>query len=597
MSRGSQESAVRAWRSLWQRRRERAPLHHHNNTPNSPTNNTTENTTTINIQAQNNNNPTTNTNLINLNNITFTTNTSTTITTNSPNHTTTPNTHNTNTNNRRNNPTTHNDHHTPNNPHIRNNNPNYTNPTNTTYNHNNPLPNHNNNQNTTYTTNHTNNTNNAPNTTTNRAIRPNNLQHQYRELPSRSTRRIQARRRRSRAPTTSSSFAQRSLLGGSSSDDTRFGDPLPSKTSSSFRILFQNANKIPTSGSSDKSSTFINLPKQFNLDVFGFSEVGLDWRLVDEANSMWERTRNKYRSCKSVTRHNTNDPPTNPLQYGGTGMMAVNEAVSRIVGIGGDTTGLGRWSWTRLQGQNNTHVRVISAYRPCTNNSDIGSTYQQHLRYFRSMGNFADPRDLFLDHLATAIGEWQNDGDSIILGMDANQDIRAPSIKHFCDALHLSETVLSRHPTQPPIATYNRNQSDETIDGIFISSHLNPVACGYLAFEEGCPSDHRAIWIDFSRHDLFGLNQCLPPPRRVLNLQAKNPRLVSTYNKRVKKVLEQQGVIKKLDELDSKARRLGFYTSGMQEDYSNLYEQQKQLRLQVERTLKKKRVGAPTRYV
>jgi len=51
-----------------------------------------------------------------------------------------------------------------------------------------------------------------------------------------------------------------------------------------------------------------------------------------------------------------------------------------------------------------------------------------------------------------------------------------------------------------PIATATHNCSQMPINGIYVSPSLIPaITGGYLAFEAGIPSDHRALWIDVPR--------------------------------------------------------------------------------------------------
>ena len=104
--------------------------------------------------------------------------------------------------------------------------------------------------------------------------------------------------------------------------------------------------------------------------------------------------------------------------------MCSDELLPRVYNqMGKDDDNLGRWTWARIQGRHGTFLRIISAYRPVINTSDVGSTYQQHLQYFRSKGIQECPRKLFDKHLKHLLEEWVTMGDHIILDIDANEDV------------------------------------------------------------------------------------------------------------------------------------------------------------------------------
>jgi hypothetical protein len=88
-------------------------------------------------------------------------------------------------------------------------------------------------------------------------------------------------------------------------------------------------------------------------------------------------------------------------QVGGCGITVMEEYAWMKVEHGVDSTGLGRYCWVVLQGRMNTRVRIVSAYRPVENNRDVGSVWNQHVRYFRKEQLLydIDPREQMLDDL------------------------------------------------------------------------------------------------------------------------------------------------------------------------------------------------------
>jgi hypothetical protein len=55
---------------------------------------------------------------------------------------------------------------------------------------------------------------------------------------------------------------------------------------------------------------------------------------------------------------------TKPIQHGGTGICMTDEGVSGVLGTGTDTSGLGMWSWIRLQGKEGRTIRISTTYQP-----------------------------------------------------------------------------------------------------------------------------------------------------------------------------------------------------------------------------------------
>ena len=73
-----------------------------------------------------------------------------------------------------------------------------------------------------------------------------------------------------------------------------------------------------------------------------------------------------------------------------------------------------------MLGMEGHYVRFISAYRPC-NLGGSSSVSQQHSRSFNDKRH---PRTAILEDLAASMTVWKALGDHLILGMDANEDVR-----------------------------------------------------------------------------------------------------------------------------------------------------------------------------
>jgi hypothetical protein len=128
-------------------------------------------------------------------------------------------------------------------------------------------------------------------------------------------------------------------------DGEAFGDKLTRKSDNILRLMLHNVNRLPLSRSADKSKKLISSISNKQLDLALITKVGLCWRLV-KTNDQWhERMRESFQAARSELAFNKTEPDlTELVQFGGVGIMAVDDVSHRVVGQGQDATGLGRWA-------------------------------------------------------------------------------------------------------------------------------------------------------------------------------------------------------------------------------------------------------------
>ena len=67
-------------------------------------------------------------------------------------------------------------------------------------------------------------------------------------------------------------------------------------------------------------------------------------------------------------------------QPGGVDGVLSHSMTPRVISAGNDKRGLGRWTWTQLQGKNKV-VTIMSVYRPFQSSSlGVQIVYEQHAR-------------------------------------------------------------------------------------------------------------------------------------------------------------------------------------------------------------------------
>jgi hypothetical protein len=247
--------------------------------------------------------------------------------------------------------------------------------------------------------------------------------------------------------------------------------------------------------------------------------------------------------------HSANDTK---VQWGGTGILLFDEARHRTVGsLGSDPENLGRWTWARIQGREGHHVRVVAAYKPCKNQQNEGSSYQQQLLYFRAKENFTCPLKLFDAHLKQQLQEWLTEGEHIVIGLDMNEDARTGNTSTMLREIGLTDAIIKLHrPDIPPETNYKNNQG-RPIDAIFTTPGIAPVEGGYMPYKAFMDSDHRALWIDVPFTSFLGHNFPHMHNRIQCRVNPKDPRSVHKYTQWVHKYFKKQDnqILKDLEQL------------------------------------------------
>ena len=150
----------------------------------------------------------------------------------------------------------------------------------------------------------------------------------------------------------------------------------------------------------------------------------------------------------------------------------------------------------------------------------------------------------------------------------------------------IKNAMLDQHGNLESPATCASNNSRTPIDAIFILESLNCEQSGYLGFDQGSRSDHRALWIDLEYKEVFNFSS--PPlhcPGRK-RLHNRDPRLIKKYCKQVKKKLLEANIPNKLFALEQEAKRCG-WNRDLKSKYNRLHKQNEEIRKLVEKKIRK----------
>jgi hypothetical protein len=374
-------------------------------------------------------------------------------------------------------------------------------------------------------------------------------------------------------------------------DGETFGDTMGDVHERFFRVGLHNIQRLPKDKRNGKSRTLVETIKNKQFDAMMMTEVGLCWPKVPSTDQWHERVQGVFQDSRTCFAFNDTELEDTELsQWGGVGICTTGDLTKFQKGSGKDATGLGRWTWTTLEGKQNHRVQIISVYRPVDGDGPQ-TVFAQHKRFFqREQGLNRDPRTAFYKDLYEQMIPWLDDGDHIILGIDANEDVRTGDTKEFCRSLGLKDMILDRHKSLSPPATCDKNTNREPIDAIFATAGLTAKFGGYLAYGDGTPSDHRILWVDID-YSVLGYDNPISSPKNIRRLHTRDPRLVEKYNLRVEKALRSTGLLDRLQKIKQEALELG-WSDELQEEYNRISTLNTQLRKNIERSIRKLRMGA-----
>ena len=237
--------------------------------------------------------------------------------------------------------------------------------------------------------------------------------------------------------------------------------------------------------------------------------------------------------------------------------LAINKASHRVQSSSSniDPSGLGRWSSILFRGSHGVTLRAMTAYRVCNQHAPGPNTAaSQHHRYMLSQGDTRHSRDAILQDLATAVTQYHDEGEQVIVMMDCNEDVRSPSIKAFMRSIGLKEAITNGRE-EAAQATHSRNCNLVPIDGCFISLSLQMHRGGYLPFD-AFGSDHRGLWFDIFNDNLFGFKIRDVPRHQARRMKCDLPWVKQKFIHDYKQLLREANLYQRIYYLQTLAQNL-----------------------------------------
>jgi len=132
-----------------------------------------------------------------------------------------------------------------------------------------------------------------------------------------------------------------------------FGDLISKKEENVLSAGFSNIGGLKAEINNHTDDLLQSGFTALDFDVIGWAETNLDWRMIPEQHKLYSRLNDWWETTHISFAHNCTSPPKRRQQWEGTALISNNKAAHRIIGIGFDSSHLGRWCWTRYQGKNN----------------------------------------------------------------------------------------------------------------------------------------------------------------------------------------------------------------------------------------------------
>jgi len=245
-----------------------------------------------------------------------------------------------------------------------------------------------------------------------------------------------------------------------------------------------------------------------HIDIFLTTENNVAWHCITTTQQLLEWTRGWWEASQLSIGHNKQDPSANPYQLEGVAILSCNRAAHGVAGSEQDYTRLGWFCWTTYQGKNNLILQIISGYQLCNSDNGHLSVLQQHWQYLDQYqpDNKAHPCNLFWTDLRTILQQWMDQGDQIIMGIDANKDIQHPDITTFYDEFGMTKILIAKHRQEAPPT---QNHGSHPINGLFATRAIQNSQCRYLSGLDVI-GDHRCLWIDIPETCIFRTTMSVP---------------------------------------------------------------------------------------
>ena len=336
-----------------------------------------------------------------------------------------------------------------------------------------------------------------------------------------------------------------------------WGDSLPSDVKGhTIRVVYQNVHRSISASDNPQTNNLLDNLNDMEADVFMASESNINWKSATCRNDFKQKVSRVWPMNKVAFSTSDVGLEFEGHEYlpGGTCTIAVDNLSMRVTKVGEDMSGLGRWSFITMEGQDGRKVTFITAYRICSGpirgTRTVGQQQSKIInnQEMRNGTSTSKPDANFLrmklvEDLVVFIQALKAEGHAIVLGLDANEtpmecqksnEIKYGSISWLLAQTELKEVFEERHNEAPDSTTTTPGRFIDRVAVYGIPIHRVTLLNAH------CPakSDHLGIVIDLDLRYLFN-NACsplaFPSPRK---LTSGNAASVNKYVAFIRKQFE-----------------------------------------------------------
>ena len=145
-----------------------------------------------------------------------------------------------------------------------------------------------------------------------------------------------------------------------------WGDSLPSNVrGKTIRVLYQNVNRSVSASDNPETNVLLENLNNMDADVFMASETNTNWKSATFRNDFRQKVSNIWPNSRVAFSSSDVGIEFEFTEYlpGGTCTMAMDHLSMRETKVGEDQSGLGRWSYLTMEGQDRRKVTFITAYQ------------------------------------------------------------------------------------------------------------------------------------------------------------------------------------------------------------------------------------------
>ena len=318
-----------------------------------------------------------------------------------------------------------------------------------------------------------------------------------------------------------------------------------------IRIMFYNVHGISYKQNYFEMDMIMQMGGQVQADVILLAEVNLNMHKPGVRAKLRDSIKAYDKYAKIQMAYPPDEPfTTSDFNMGGNMAIVQGGLAGRCIEQGSDL--YGRWSWVKIKGETNSLV-IISGYKVGKSKGTPGGTSvaQQEIRAMMKRDHrlASKPREAFDADMIDFSIQQQNQGNEVLLMMDANTPLDSAEARAFIAAANLYSIAEYKFPNKKLPRTFQFGS--QCIDICLVTRKLLEwiIKFGYFPFFMHSLFDHRGEVIDVRCNEFFGSMKVDETRRVTRKLRASNPRESDAYRGHLKSMLKSAGIFRKVKTL------------------------------------------------